>query len=708
MTVEMPIPTDLSRLLRPRGVAVIGASNDPNKIGGRPIDYLRRYGFEGAIYPINREHAAVQGLKAYERLEDAPGKIDLAIVAVPAAGVRDALGDCGRRHIPFAIVFTSGFAESGAEGAESQRDLQEIARRAGVRLLGPNSLGVISEPARLTATFSTVLDRPSGLIAGESAFISQSGAFGSLFYAIAKDEGVGFRHFVSVGNEADLGVADFISSFVSDPQTRAIGGYLEGLRDVAGFRRCAQEALAQGKPLAFIKVGASETGQRAARSHTGAVAGTDAIYDGLFRQWGILRFTEMQDLLGFLSLARTGRFPDSNRVGVLSISGGVGVWLADRCSDLGLALPPLDTRTREGLGRVLPAFAAIENPVDFTGQIVNQPDLLAAATRHMLDDPGFDALVIVMGLLERTGERIAMDLARVLSESNKLVAVTWISGPAAAYRVLQERGVPVFADVSRCIRAVASMAEYGRVHRQYEARKQDAGSLVPRIAPGPSSDWGATEFDAKKVLRSHGFQVPPGGMARTVQQAMEVAQRAGYPVALKVQLKLCPHKTDHGLVELNVATQSELAAAYEQLMLRFKAAFGLDVPEGILVERMSAGVVEVIVGCTRDPNLGPVVMVGLGGTQVEVYRDVVFRLAPIAPAEARDMLAQLRGKRMFEGFRGRPPADLTALAEAISRLSALFCAADESLSELEINPVAVMPSGQGICVLDALVTRNRP
>lgn len=700
----MPHSTELERLLRPRSVAVIGASNDPQKIGGRPIDYLQRYGFPGRIYPINRDHAQVQGLKAYERLDDVPGEVDLAIIALPAAATNSALADCGRLHIPYAVVFTSGFAESGLQGAQSQHELLEIARSGGVRLLGPNSLGIISEPSRLTATFSTVLDRPSGLIAGETAFISQSGAFGSLFYAIAKDEGVGFRHFVSVGNEADLGVADFISSFVLDPHTRAIGGYLEGLRDVAGFRNAAKQALAHRKPLAFIKVGASETGQRAARSHTGAVAGTDEIYDGLFRQFGILRFTEMLDLLGFLSLARTGRFPNSNRVGVLSISGGVGVWLADRCSELGLALPSLDVRTRERLGRVLPAFAATENPVDFTGQIVNQPGLLGIATQHMLDDPGFDALVIVMGLLERTGEQIATELARALAKTEKLVAVTWISGPSGAYRVLREHGIPVFADVSRCIQAVAGMTEYGRVLKQCEARERDTWSAAPLSAPDPTA-WGATEFDAKRVLQTYGFPIPAGGLANSLQQAVDIAHRAGYPVALKVQSRLSPHKTDHGLIELNVATERELMTAYERLMLRFKAAFAPNVPDGILVERMTTGVAEVIVGCTRDPSLGPVIMVGLGGTQVEVYRDVVFRLAPIAPAEARDMLEQLRGNSMLKGFRGRPPADVVALAEAISRLSTLFCGADDSLSELEINPVAVMPSGHGICVLDALVTR---
>lgn len=695
----------MDRLLNPRSIAVIGASDDSAKIGGRPIAYLVRYGFKGAIYPINPRHARIQGLEAYARLDDVPGPIDLAVIALPAAAVREAVADCGRLGVAYAIVFTSGFSESGPEGVKLQEALRAVAAASGVRLVGPNSLGIISEPSGLAATFSTVLDRSSGLVPGDAAFVSQSGAFGSLFYAISRDEGVGFRHFVSVGNESDLRIDDFVSWFADDPDTRVIGCYVEGLRNVSGFRAAARKALEHRKPLAVIKVGKSETGRQAARSHTGAVGGSDEAYSGLFRQEGILRFAEMQGLLDFLSLARGGRFPPSNRVGVLSISGGIGVWLADRCSELGLVLPPLHPMTRKRLSEVLPSFATAENPVDFTGQIVNQPDLLAMAASHMLQDPGIDSLVIVMGLLERSGERIAGDLARALESTDKLVVVTWISGPSGAYDLLRSNSVPVFQDVSRCIQALASMVEYGAILLRCNTKNGEA-ILVPQVARGGSVHWGGTEYDTKRALESWGIKVPRGGLARTLQEAMEIARDVGYPVVLKVQSTLCLHKTDHGLVELDVGSPQELQVAYNRLAVRFSSAFAPEFPQGVLVEQMVDDAVEVIVGCKHDPSVGPVVMVGIGGIHVEIYRDVAFRLAPITPSEARDMLDQLRGRRLLEGYRGRPPSDLAALAQAVSRISMLFSESADTLVELELNPLAVFPEGKGVCALDALsVTR---
>lgn len=691
----------MDRLLNPRSIAVIGASDDPAKIGGRPIAYLVRYGFEGAVYPINPQHARIQGLEAYARLEDVPGPVDLAVIALPAVAVQDAVADCGRLGVAYAIVFTSGFSESGPAGAELQEALRRVAAACGVRLVGPNSLGIISEPARLAATFSTVLDRPSGLVPGEAAFVSQSGAFGSLFYAISKDEGVGFRHFVSVGNESDLRIDDFVSWFADDPETRVIGCYVEGLRDVSGFRAAARKALEHRKPLAVIKVGKSETGRQAARSHTGAIGGSDEAYDGLFRQEGILRFAEMQGLLDFLSLARDARFPASNRVGVLSISGGIGVWLADRCFELGLVLPPLHSTTRERLSEVLPSFATAENPVDFTGQIVNRPELLAMAVTHMLQDPGIDSLIVVMGLLERSGERIACDLARALESTGKLVVVTWISGPSAAYELLRSNSVPVFKDVARGIQALASMVEYGAV-LQRPSTKDGEAILMPQAARGGSFHWGGTEYDTKRTLASCGIQIPRGGLATTLQEAMEIARDTGYPVALKVQSTLCLHKTDYGLLELNVRSPEQLQVTYERLVLRFAGTFAPQVPQGVLVEEMVDDPLEVIVGCKHDLSLGPVVMVGIGGIHVEIYRDVAFRLAPITSSEARNMLEQLRGRRLFEGYRGRPPSDLAALAQAISRISILFSKSADILVELELNPLAVLPKGKGVCALDAL------
>jgi len=699
---------DLGPLLNPAAVAILGASSDPARIGGRPLRYMLEAGFKGPIYPINPNREVVQGVTAYPSIAEAPGPVDCAIVALPAALVVDALEACAAAGVKAAVVFSAGFAETGPEGAALQARVSEVARRTGLRVVGPNCLGVFNAAANFYATFSSSLDGglpPSGHI----AIISQSGAYGSHVFALARAKGLGVRYWITTGNEADVEIGECIAWAALAEDVEVIVAYAEGARDRASLLNGLELARARGKPVIFMKVGRSAAGIAAVASHTAALAGTDAIYSAVFRQYGVYRARSTEDMLDAAYACSGGIFPQGRRLGLMTISGGVGVQMADDAADLGLDVAPMPEAAQAKLKEILP-FAAPRNPVDVTAQAFNDLSLVERNFEIMIEEGGYDAIVAFLTMVAAS-PYIVDDLLATLSalrarHPDRLIVLSLIAPPDIVARY-EAAGYLVFEDPCRAVAATAALVGFGESFARARAPPPPLPALPGPLPPLPEGPL--DERAAKALLAVAGIPVLDERLVGTAEAAAEAARELGLPVALKLNAPGLAHKTEIGGVLLNVATPEAARDGYETLGARAAAA-GV-VPEGVpvdvLVAPMVAGGVETILGVQRDPLFGPAVMFGLGGVFVEVLGDVAFRLAPFGLDEARRMIREIKGFKVLQGLRGAPPADLEALAEALVRLSVLAAAEAARIESIDVNPFLVLPEGRGAVALDALVVPRR-
>ncbi len=696
-TAAPPAVPDLGPLLNPAAVAILGASSDPSRIGGRPLRYMLEAGFARPIYPINPNRNTVQGLKAYPSIGEAPGPVDCAIVALPAALVADALEACAGAGVKAAVVFSSGFAEAGPEGEVLQARVSEVARRSGLRVVGPNCLGVFNAAANFYATFSSSIDGgppPPGHV----AIISQSGAYGSHVFALARAKGLGVRYWITTGNEADVEIGECIAWAALAEDVRVIVAYAEGARDRAALLHGLALARARGKPVIFMKVGRSAVGVAAAVSHTAALAGSDAIYEAAFRQYGVYRARSTEDMLDAAYACSGGIYPKGRRLGLVTISGGVGVQMADDASDLGLDVAPMPAAAQAKLKQILP-FAATRNPVDVTAQAFNDLSLVQKNFEIIIEEGGYHAIVAFLTMVAAS-PYIVDDLLAILSalrarHPEHLIVLSLIAPPDIVARY-EAAGYLVFEDPCRAIAATAALVGFGESFaRKPEAPPPPPGRL-PRLPDGPPS-----ERDAKALLAAAGIPVLGERLVDSAEAAEAAARDLGGPVALKLSAPGLAHKTEIGGVLLNLDTPAGARTGFETLSARAAAA-GIS-PEGVLVAPMVAGGVETILGVQRDPLFGPAVMFGLGGVFVEALGDVVFRLAPFGLGEARRMIREIRGFKVLQGLRGAPPADLEALAEALVRLSVLAAAEAARIESIDVNPFLVLPEGQGAVALDAAI-----
>ena len=685
----------LSALFEPRSVAVIGASSNVTRIGGRVLDYLKRGGFAGPIVPVNPNRSEVQGLTTVASVADLPDGIDMAIIALPAAATRDALAACARRGIKGAIVFTSGFAETGEEGRKAEAELTRIAHEAGMRILGPNCLGAFNSFSGFFGTFTNTLDRvfprPGGL-----SIVSQSGAFGTHLFWLAHQRGMGLRHWISTGNECDVEAAECLDYVIADPGTHVILLYLEGARRGPALMAALQRAREAGKPVIAIKVGRSAVGAEAAASHTAALAGGDAVYDAVFRRYGVARVHSAETMIDAAQIALAGRLPTGKRLGIVTISGGGGILMADVASDLGLELPPMPPAAQEALKQGLP-FAAPRNPVDITAQAFNDLDLMERNLDLIVADGGYDAVIAFFTTVAGS-PAIAPPLIAALrnlraSHPDRLIVLSLLADPDLV-KAYEAEDFPVFEDPGRAVAAVAALAPSGDLAPASAAQQPPAVDLLA----GPLN-----EHQSKSVLADAGVPVVAGTLVKSPEEAASAFERIGGPVAMKVVSATLAHKSEIGGVLLDVADEQAVRQGFATLLERARAhapAAGID---GVLVAPMVKGHIETIIGVRSDPVFGPVVMFGLGGIFVEVLKDVTFRLAPFDEAEAHRMIAEVKGHALLNGARGRPPADVDALAGALAAVSRFAAAAGERLESLDINPFAVMPRGEGAMALDALV-----
>lgn len=695
-------PVVLEGFFEPKSVAVVGVAREEGKVGHFVFDNLVTGGFPGTIYPVNPHAEEVHGVPCYPSLRDLPAVPDLAVIVVPASAVPDVIDDCAAAGVSSAIVISAGFKESGREGGALERELVRRAREGGVRLLGPNCLGLISTGACLNASFAAGMPPAGGI-----SFMSQSGALGTAVLDWAAGEGIGLAHFVSLGNRADLSEVDLLEAWRVNSSTRVIVGYLESVADGTGFLRAAAETTA-AKPVILVKSGISDAGARAVSSHTGSLAGSEVAYEAAFHAAGVIRAHTVQQLFDYAVAFSLQPLPRGNGVAIVTNAGGPAVMATDACERAGVALASFETATLDALRAALPPAAALYNPVDILGDA--PADRYRAALEAVFADPNVRAVLCILTPQATTqAEETAAVLADVARASGKTAIACFMGRDTleGAIEALHRSGVPQYPFPERAVSALDAMFRYSAAltRPRHLASTVDADRAVVRETIDAARTSGRafiTAEDAAGVLRAYGIQTPDGMLARDLAAARTAAGKIGYPVALKIASREILHKSDIGGLELGIADGDALEAAYQRILTRARA-YAPDAPiDGVHVQAMARPGREVIVGIDRDPTFGPLLMFGLGGVYVEVLKDVTFRLCPLDEAEAREMIAEIRGFGLLRGARGQRPADLDALASVIARVSHL--AADfPDILELDINPLIVGNTGEGAVAADVRI-----
>lgn len=691
----------LDAFFKADGVAVIGASDDITKIGGRPVQLLRKYGYAGAIYPINPRGGTIQGLQAYASILDTPTAPEMAIVAVPAGATLQAVRDCADRGVRGVIVLSTGFAEAGPDGAALQAELVRVARNHGMRLLGPNCLGAVNVVDKLVGSFSIALEQ-SMPPAGQVGIVSQSGNIGSFTMRNMADRGLGVSRFIATGNEADVDVADGIAALAHDPGTRIILCCMETCRNAARLIEALDMARRRHKPVIVLKIGATEQGQAAAASHTGALMGSDAVFDAVFRRYGVLRVRSFEELLEVghaVALLGPARLPATDAVTLVAASGGFGIMMADAMVEAGMTLPQLADTTQALIREAVPT-AGTNNPVDASAQMSARPDILLKMLTALQNDENGSTLVLLLALSlynPRLRGVYLEALSKIRASHPDRLLIIISQGPPDAVAEINALGIPVFPGIPAAARGLAGLARLGRLTTLPTAAAY--GGPVDKVDPAVFRN----EFHAKKALAAAGISVPREEVVTSADEAVRSAQATGYPVVLKIASEDIAHKTEIGGVALNLQDDDAVRQAYARLMANAARHAPQARLDGVLVAPMVRGGVELIAGVSRDPVFGPVVMVGLGGIHAEILKDVAVQVAPVSEDEALRMIRGLRMFALLDGARGQPKADVAAAARTVARLSEFACRHAEDVAEIDMNPILVKPEGEGVLVLDALM-----
>lgn len=687
----------LTPLLAPRSVAVLGASSDPTRIGGRPIAYMQAQGFPGGLYPVNPNRAEIQGLKAYASVADLPETPDVAIVAVPADLAASSIEDLARRGVKAVVMFTAGFAEMDGDGAAAQARMVATARAVGMRILGPNCLGVFDARRSYYATFSSSFD--SGWpVLGRIGIASQSGAYGTHLYTLARNRGIGASLCVMTGNEGDVTVGECIGWLAENPEVDVIAVYAEGIREAPGLIAALEVARAAKKPVVMQKVGRSELGGKAAQSHTASIAGDDAVTEAVMQEFGVYRARNSEEMLDIAHTATRKIYPVSNTLGVITVSGGAGVLISDVAESIGLAMPEMPLQAQQKLRALVP-FCAPRNPVDATAQVSNDVTLVKTFTESMVRDGGYASVLgfFSMTASSRRWPRIREQLNAVRAEHPDRLYVLSVIVPPERRDELEADGWVVHEDPTRAVVAIEAMGRFGA---SFAAGPVGPAPMVASVTLPAATP---TEAEAKRLLGTAGIASAPETACTTADEAVTAAQLIGYPVVMKILSPDILHKSEIGGVLLDVADADAVRSGFALLLARAKTAAPMARIEGVLVAKQLSGGVECILGIHCDPVFGPMAMFGLGGIFVEILRDVVFHRCPFGVGTAETMISSIRGAPVLLGARGRRPADVKALAEMLSRLSAFAVAAGDRLQSIDLNPVFAMGEGEGAFAADAVI-----
>jgi acetate---CoA ligase (ADP-forming) len=696
----------IHRMLHPRSIAVVGAT-PKGGYGGRLLNAVLKARDRVSIYPVNPNYEEIAGVRAYPSIAALPAAPDLVGIVVPHGKVLGVLRDCREMKAGSAVIISAGFAERGTDaGADLQTEVGRFARESGIRIAGPNCLGVANVRDNIWATASS---RTLGGLTGHIGLVCQSGAtaFGP-FLLRAVDSGIGLSHIVSTGNETDLDFADFARYLVDDDETRVIAGFVEGFKNVRKVIAVAKLAAERGKPVVLIKIGRSTSGAQAARSHTAALTGADSLYEALFKQYGVIRVKDYDELLETAQLLSRSRKPKKPGVAVVSHSGGISSLTADMLGVSGITLPPLTERARRGINGIIGESGWAANPSDVTGYARREE--FAQIMDYMIEEPEVGTLVVASA---GAGNQVEQVIA-LRDRTDKNVAYFWTGSrfDDKTLPALKAANVPVFYSPETLARALENLISY---HAWRDSR-QPSVALPSRTAAQEavraqllvSKDAALSESESKSAIAAWDVPITRQVLASSVDDAVEAAKRIGYPVALKVDTPDIPHKTEAGVVRLNVADEAALRAAYADIMASARRNAPQARVTGVLIQEMVTGGIEVIVGVKHDPQMGAMLVFGTGGVMVEVYEDIAIRHCPITHAEALRMIAEVKGARLLKGYRGKSAADIDALARVLTRVSHMAVHLEDVLGELDINPLMVLPQGQGAKAADALLVVRRP
>jgi len=692
----------LEPLLCPKTVAVIGASRTPGKVGHDIVKNLKNGGFQGPIFPVNPSAEEVLGLKCYPDLQAYGESIDMSVIAVPTRGVKPAIESSIQAGAKAIVVITAGFKEVGHEGAELEKELAQYCEARGVRLLGPNCLGLINTHHCMNASFAKHMPK-----IGEISVISQSGALATAILDWAAGRGLGLAKMVSIGNKADVSEIDLLQALAEDEHTRVIVGYLESIGSGDDFIKVA-EAAASVKPVVVLKAGTTSAGVKAASSHTGSLAGADIAYGAAFRRAGVIRADTFEELFDFATALAMQPLPKGDRVAIITNAGGPGIMAADAVEQSGMKVTTLTYSAASALKQKLPAAASVGNPIDVLGDA--DPDRYALALNTALDDDSVDAIIVILTPQAMTQPAETARAVAACVRGNKPVLAAFMGGQDVmpGREELVASNLPDYTSPERAVAALKAMVDYAawrrrppRVVTRFPVNRRRVERVLARHVRAGALQ--IREVEAKEILRAYDFNVPPGEVALSVDDAVEIAQRVGYPVAIKIVSPDIIHKSDFGGVRLHLTNAEAVRDAYDLMMLRIQRRAPEARLEGVYVEKMAARGREVIIGMTRDPQFGPMLMFGLGGIFVEIMKDVTFHLAPITAEEAMQMLMGTRSYALLKGARGQAGVDLPGIANGLQRISQLVTDFPQ-ITELDINPFIVGEVGTEPVVADARMT----
>lgn len=691
----------LKSLFQPCSIAVIGASTDPKKISGRPVGNLLANGYEGKIYPVNPRVDVIQGLPVHANVTDIKEDVDLAIIAVPGGMVEAAIDQCIEKGIKSIVVFSAGFAEIDEEGKKRQDALAARIKNAGIRMLGPNCMGMVNLSMRLPATFLPAF-ADNVVPGGCMGLVSQSGAFGSFAFVMAKERGINFSYLMSTGNEADVDAADCVAFLANDPGTKVIMLYLEGARDGSKLIEALAMARENRTPVVAIKLGRTDAGAKAAESHTAAMVGTDQVYDAVFQQYGVYRANSVEEFFDIGCAVAIADLPANDKVGLITNSGGVGVLMSDDASDRKLDVSTLPAGSQAKIRELVP-FAGVRNPIDVTAQAFSDLTLFSRAMEIVLKEGGYGSVVGFQGTAGTNPEH--QDTLRDAWIQLKhecpgtLITVSGIHTPDFKH-ALEKEGILTYIEPTHATRAIAALAAFRRSFSEKWTRFQ----LTPAEKPLPCGKM--NELEAMAILRDAGLTTIEQYFVESADDAVMAFKKLGKPAVMKIVAADILHKSDCGGVAVNLNNEKDILDAFHKIMANGKKHHLGTRIDGCIIAAMAGKGIETILGVHRDPVFGPVVMFGLGGIYVEILKDVSFRVAPFDVTEAKRMISEIRSSAILDGVRGRPPADKESLAQALSDLSIFAAQHSNQLVSLDVNPFLVRAEGRSAVALDAVVVTS--
>jgi len=693
----------LKAFFKPDAIAIIGASREPKKVGHKILNNLISAGYKGRIYPINPQVSELMGLKCYKSILDVPENVDLAVIAVPAKIVLQVAEECGKKGVKGIIVISAGFSEVGKEGVFLEKQLVAICRKYGMRLQGPNCLGIINTRMGINASFASATPT-----LGRVAFISQSGALGSAILNWALENKIGFTSFISLGNEADLEAADFLEALGEDEETKVIALYIEGVKNGKKFIEVAREVK---KPILALKAGVTEVGVKAVASHTGSLAGSEAAFSAAFRKARIIRVSSLEELFNLILAFESQPIPKGNNVLIITNGGGPGILTADACEKNGLKLPPLEDAFINNLKKNLPAHASFSNPLDILGDADEKRYFLAIQAG--LKSERINALIIIvtpqaMTPAEKIAEVIA-DAKKQFFEKPVLTSFMGFGNDSIPLKILKENNIPNYQFPEDTAYVLRRMYEYYLIvnaPKEEFAEIPDIKREIIKTIINKAQQEKRTVLtidEAISIAEASGIPIPKAAVAKSIEEAVKIASEIGYPLAMKIVSPEIIHKTDVGGVILNIKTPEEVKKAYEEIIKRSKLFMPQAKILGVFLQKMMPLGKEVIVGAVRDHVFGPLLMFGLGGIYVDFLKDVAYRLCPLTKMEAKEVIEETKAYILLKGVRGEKAADIDALIDVILRISYLISEFDE-IMEIEINPLRVYEEKNGCSGLDVKVT----